>query len=359
VDNSITTAVSNVNIGFAGNSGGTVTRSSGQVLTIQGDGTTAGSYSGGNIRTETDPTTGAVNIQIADSPTFGNVTVNADGTGKITGVTDATLSSTSTEAVNGSQLVALGDSIASSLSPGSTYDPTTNAINTQIVVGGNVYNNVESAIQAVNTSAAVGWNVTTASTGSGVSTGSSVSNVAPGSTATFTAGNNMMIHQNGSEVQVALNPNLTGIESIAISGGPTINGDGIDMGGDRITNLGAGIALTDAVNVGQLNAGLSNTLNQANTYTDNAISNVRFDLSQYRRDANGGTASAMAMGTVPQAFEPGMGIMGFGVAHWQGEQAFAVGFSKASDDGRVVIRASGTYNTRRQAGAAAGVGVQF
>jgi autotransporter adhesin len=126
-----------------------------------------------------------------------------------------------------------------------------------------------------------------------------------------------------------------------------------------MTNVGAGVAPTDAVNLGQLNNGLANTLTQANSYTDNAISNLRFDLGDYRRDANGGTASAMAMGTVPQAFEPGMGIMGFGVAHWQGEQAIAVGFSKASDNGRIVVRASGTYNTRNQAGVAAGVGFQF
>jgi autotransporter adhesin len=36
-----------------------------------------------------------------------------------------------------------------------------------------------------------------------------------------------------------------------------------------------------------------------------------------------------------------------------------MGFSKASDDGRFIVRASGTYNTRRQAGAAVGVGIQF
>ncbi|WP_338445558.1 YadA-like family protein [Pelagerythrobacter marensis] len=359
VDESITTAVSNVNIGFAGNSGGAVTRSSGQVLTIQGEGTTAGDYSGANIRTVTDPATGSVNIEMAESPQFGNVTVNADGTGKITGVTAGELSSTSTDAVNGSQIVALGDSIASSLSPGSSYDPATNTINTQIAVGGNVYNNVESAIQAVNSNASAGWNVTTGATGSGVATGSSVANVAPGATASFTAGNNMMIHQNGTEVQVALNPNLTGIESIAIENGPTIDGNGIDMGGTRITNVGAGVAPTDAVNLGQLNAGLADTLNQANHYTDAMIADLRFDLSDYRSDANGGTASAMAMGMVPQAFEPGMGIMGFGISHWQGEQAIAVGFSKASDNGRFVIRATGTYNTRNQAGAAIGAGIQF
>ena len=67
----------------------------------------------------------------------------------------------------------------------------------------------------------------------------------------------------------------------------------------------------------------------------------------------------MALGTLPQAFEPGMGIFGMGVSHWQGEQAVALGFSKASDNGRVILRASSTYNTRRQAGGAVSVGFQF
>ncbi|WAC25235.1 hypothetical protein [Blastomonas sp. SL216] len=352
-------AIGNVNIAFSGNAGSNITRSSGQVLAIRGTGSTIGTYSGGNIRTVTDSQSGSINIELADSPKFGNVTINAEGTGKITGVAAGSLSSKSSDAVNGSQIVALGDSIASSISPGSKYNPVNNAIEAAIVVGGNVYTNVESAIQAVNSSATAGWKVATASIGSGVATGSSVASVAPGSTATFTAGNNVMIKQSGTEVQIAVNPNITGVESLAIVGGATMSGNGIDMAGDRISNLGAGTAAGDAVNLDQLNNGLASTLGQANIYTDTAVSDLRFDLSRFGRDANGGTASAMAMGTVPQAFEPGMGIMGFGVAHWQGEQAFALGFSKASDDGRVILRASGTYNTRRQAGAAVGFGIQF
>jgi autotransporter adhesin len=54
-----------------------------------------------------------------------------------------------------------------------------------------------------------------------------------------------------------------------------------------------------------------------------------------------------------------MGIVGFGVSTWQGEEAFAVGVSKASDNGRVIIKATGTYNTRKKGGAAVGVGIQF
>jgi len=356
----LNSAIGTVNIGFAGNSGALVTRSSGQVLAIQGGGTTAGSYSGGNIRTVTDPGSGAINIEMAEAPKFGTVTVNDGGTGKITGVTGATLSSTSTEAVNGSQLVALGDSIAASLSPGSTYNPATNSITAQIVVGNNVYSNVQDALQAITVNGGGGgWTLASGANGSGVVTGDASASIAPGATATFVAGNNMTINQSGGALELALNPNLTGIQSITITGGPTINGNGIDMGGDRITNVGAGVAPTDAVNLGQMNAGLANTLGQANRYTDMAIADIRFDLTRYRRDANGGTAAAMAMSQVPQAFEPGMGIAGIGMSTWQGEQAIAFGFSKASDNGRVVVRATGSYNSRSEGGAAVGVGFQF
>ncbi|MGO1073838.1 YadA-like family protein, partial [Lysobacter sp. CA199] len=63
-----------------------------------------GTYSGGNLKTVTDPTTGAINVQLADSPKFGNTVINDGGSGKISGVTAADLSVASTEAVNGSQL---------------------------------------------------------------------------------------------------------------------------------------------------------------------------------------------------------------------------------------------------------------
>lgn len=296
---------------------------------------------------------------MSERPQFGDVTVNADGSGKITGVAAGTLSTTSRDAVNGSQLVALGNSVASALGAGSSYNPTTNTLTTQIAVGGTVYTSVEAAIQAAGAAASGGWQVTTGAVGSGVATHSSVANVAPGSTMQMTAGNNIIMNQNGTEVQVAVNPNLTGIESISVVNGPTINNNGINMNGGRITNVGDAVAATDAVNLGQLNAGLATTLSSANAYTDQAVSAVRFDLNRYRRDANAGTAAAMAMAQVPQAFEPGMGIMGFGVSTWQGEQAIAMGFSKASDDGRFIVRASGAYNTQRQAGAAVGFGIQF
>lgn len=94
----------NVNLGFGGNDGDTITRTNGETLLIKGGALTAGSYSGDNIKTTTDASTGTINIQMADSPKFGNVVINDGGSGRITGISDGVLSSTSTDAVNGSQL---------------------------------------------------------------------------------------------------------------------------------------------------------------------------------------------------------------------------------------------------------------
>jgi autotransporter adhesin len=329
--------------------------------------TTAGTYSGGNIRTVTDPATGAINLQMADSPQFGNVVVNANGSGQITGVTAGSLSSTSTDAVNGSQLYAVGSSTATGFGGGSSFNPATGQITVSLAVGGNTYTSVQDAITAVNNTASAGWNVNTGATGTGIANGSGAVQVAPGATASFNAGNNMIVTQSGTNVTYAVNPNLTGISSFGITGGPTIDGNGItmsqgdilNMGGNSITNVGPGINPTDAVNLSQLNSGMTNILNQANTYTDTKFGELAFDLRNFNKDAEGATASAMAMSQVPQAFEPGMGIIGAGASMWQGEAAFAVGVSKASDNGRVIIKATGTYNTRKKGGAAVGVGIQF
>ncbi|RKG49238.1 hypothetical protein D7V64_14325, partial [Acinetobacter cumulans] len=61
-----------------------------------------------------------------------------------------------------------------------------------------------------------------------------------------------------SGVQVKLNPVLTGLTSVSITGGPTINTGGINMNSSKITNLTAGTDPNDAVNVSQLSTAVSN-----------------------------------------------------------------------------------------------------
>ncbi|CUI84705.1 Haemagglutinin [Alcaligenes faecalis] len=66
-------------------------------------------------------------------------------------------------------------------------------------------------------------------------------------------GANLRVDSDGNQLNLVMAQNLTDLSSITINnGGPVINGDGINMGGKKITNLDAGTDDTDAVNVSQL-----------------------------------------------------------------------------------------------------------
>ncbi len=152
--------------------------------------------------------------------------------------------------------------------------------------------------------------------------------------------------------------------SIAIGNGSIADrADSVSVGNAsmarQITNVAAGTSATDAVNLGQLQSAMGDTLMAANAYTDARLGQLDFDLARTRRDAAGGTASALAVAGIPQPMDAGTGMLGMGVSTWQGERAIAIGFSKASDNGRVVVRIAGSMNTRRKGGANAGVGFAF
>jgi len=287
--------------------------------------------------------------QVGGAPGNGTITVGAatggtlidvSGTGGsrvITGVGNGAINSTSTDAVNGSQLYAVS--------------------------------------QAIN----AGWDVASGATGNGVVTNTGApANVAPGKSATFVAGNNLAIAQNGTTVAVAMqndislnsvtattvnattvNSTTVNADKISINNGPTISSGGIDAGGTRITNVSAGINQTDVVNVSQMTQGLTDILNKANNYTDSKFSQVEFDLRSVDRNARAGTASAMAIGMLPQAFEAGRGILSGAVTTNMGEQGFALGLSKASDNGRYIVKAAVSYNTRNQVAGGVAGGIQF
>ncbi|MDA3978314.1 YadA family autotransporter adhesin [Gallibacterium sp. AGMB14963] len=112
----------------------------------------------------------------------------------------------------------------------------------------------------------------------------------------------------------------------------------------RIRGVADGVAPTDAVNVRQLNA----TAN----YLDRRI-------SQVSRDSNAGTASAMAAAGLPQANQPGYNMVSVASGYYGGENAIAIGLSKASDNGKVIFKVSGTSNSQGKMGMNAGVGYQW
>src|SRR5690606_7858975 len=114
---------------FAGNFG-SVARKLSQTMNIVGGSTTIGAYSGANLRTEVDAD-GNLQLLMAEAPKFGDVVINADGSGRITGVTAGI---DDTDAVNVGQLnevaetanagwnISAGGENASKVGPGGTVD---------------------------------------------------------------------------------------------------------------------------------------------------------------------------------------------------------------------------------------------
>ena len=121
------------------------------------------------------------------------------------------------------------------------------------------------------------------------------------------------------------------------------------VGGERqITNVAAGVAPTDAVNVSQLDA-LGSKVNQ---YFNAA--NKRID--KVDNNARAGIAAAMAAGTLPQSTLPGKSMVTVGASTYRGESALAIGVSRLSDNARTVIKANASADSRGNAGAAVGAG---
>ena len=94
---------------FAANENGPVHRDLGERLTIRGDATSPGEYTGANLKTKVEldqdgAPTGTIILQMTDQPKFGNVAINDGGSGRITGVAKGEVSPTSEDAINGSQL---------------------------------------------------------------------------------------------------------------------------------------------------------------------------------------------------------------------------------------------------------------
>ncbi|WIM83839.1 YadA-like family protein [Gallibacterium anatis] len=141
--------------------------------------------------------------------------------------------------------------------------------------------------------------------------------------------------------------NITG-DGVHISGGNgsnvSLTSQGLNNGGNRITNVAPGVEATDAVNVSQLN--------QVGAALHNRINNVA-------KGAYGGVASAGAMASLPQAYLPGKSMVAAGASHYRGESAVALGASRISDNGKIILKLNASHNTSGNTMVGAGVGYQF
>jgi len=126
-----------------------------------------------------------------------------------------------------------------------------------------------------------------------------------------------------------------------------------------VSNVAAGVADTDAVNVLQLRESMNEAIQQSNTYTDMRLAAVNYNVQEVRKLAFAGTAGALAAAGMPQIAERGKSMFAVGYGTYEGQSAMAMGFSRALGDGSMVFRAGATFDTQNHVGANAGVGWRF
>ncbi|WP_418545584.1 YadA family autotransporter adhesin [Parasutterella excrementihominis] len=118
----------------------------------------------------------------------------------------------------------------------------------------------------------------------------------------------------------------------------------VDMGGNRIQNVGNPIAAGDAVN---------------KQYVDSTARSLRNKINDVDRDLRAGVAMAMAVGNLPQAYMPGKSIVGMSAGTYHGQGGFALGLSHATDNRQWVFKGAASVDTRGNFGGTLSAGYQF
>ena len=200
-------------------------------------------------------------------------------------------------------------------------------------------------------------------------------------------------------VEVSFNDNLNvknvTTDRVQVANGPSMSKDGINAAGKAISNVANGNVAKDskdAVNGGQLHEtaqsvadvigggatvkdgkvvagqnGIGNTgqntvhgaIAAINQNTANNFNQIRGDLRKMDRDLRGGIAGALATAGLPQAFRPGKSMVAAAASTYRGQSGLAIGVSRISDNGKVILKVTGNTNSRGDFGGTIGAGYQW
>ena len=269
-------AVDNKGLTFAADNGTTGAKKLGDSLSVKGD---------GNILTRADEN--GIGFSLADKITVGkagngNKPLVIDGTaGLISGLSNTTLGgadfATKGQAASEEQLNAAQANLANLLG-GNAANDKGNVTTTDI--GGTGKDNVHDAIAAVKATADKGWNLN-------ANDETSSEKIGAGDTVTFKEGKNVKVSRNGKHITVATSDDVS-FDKVTVGGsvltdnGLTVgNGkagkpvsltkDGLNNGGNKVTDIAAGEADTDAVNVAQLKAAAAKATSKVDSGNDNIV----------------------------------------------------------------------------------------
>jgi trimeric autotransporter adhesin len=132
----------------------------------------------------------------------------------------------------------------------------------------------------------------------------------------------------------------------------------------QIVNVAAGTEATDAVNVEQLNAVVSDAIGTmpagmtAKDYTDSRINSVQNTVNQVAKNSYAGIAAAMAMPNLTPS-QPGKTVVAAGSGMYKSGAAAAVGVTHRSRNGKWLTNGALSVTSTGDAGARVQVGYEF
>ena len=130
----------------------------------------------------------------------------------------------------------------------------------------------------------------------------------------------------------------------------------------QVQGVAAGVisaTSTDAINGSQLyytNQAINQNINNQVVNMGNQLNQKIDDVAA---DSKAGTAAAMAVAGLPQAYLPGKSMMAVGGSVYRGASGYAIGYSSISDGGNWIIKGTVTGNSRGHVGGTAAVGYQW
>ena len=171
--------------------------------------------------------------------------------------------------------------------------------------------------------------------------GSNIMTKVEGNTVTVGLAKDVNVNSVTATKHVTVGDTTITTNGVTIEGGPSMTKtDGINANNMTIKNVAPGVNNTDAVNVGQLRA-------------------VEGKLHRVDRNLRAGVAGANAAASLPQAYLPGKNMVAVSAGTYRGESAIALGVSRISDNGKVVVKLTGNSDTRGNFGAGVGAGYQW
>ena len=124
----------------------------------------------------------------------------------------------------------------------------------------------------------------------------------------------------------------------------TIGQNNVNMGGNRIQNVGDPIQAGDAAN---------------KAYVDRTARSLRDKIHDVDKDLRAGVAMAIAVAGLPQAYMPGKSVVSLAGGTYHGQGGFALGLSHATDNRSWVFKGAASVDTRGNFGGSLSAGYQF